>query len=48
MLLQVEALVSTAKRNTFQWIDSPGAPPPDAHDIRKMDVPMELFDARAA
>ena len=48
VLLQVESLVSTARRNTFKWIDAPGAPPPDAEDIRKTDVPMELFDARVS
>lgn len=48
VLLQVEALVSTARRNTFKWIDNPSAPPPEAEDIRKTDVPMELFDARVA
>jgi mannose-6-phosphate isomerase-like protein (cupin superfamily) len=48
VLLQIESLVSTARRNTFKWIDAPGAPPPDAEDVRKTDVPMELFDARVA
>lgn len=48
VLLQIEALVSTAKRNTFKWVDNPSAPPPEAEDIRKVDVPMELFDARVA
>ncbi len=46
VLLQIESLVSTARRNTFKWIDASNAPPPEAEDIRKADVPMELFDAR--
>lgn len=48
VLLQVVALVTTARRNTFKWIDAPGAPPPDAQDVRRTGVPMELFDARVA
>ncbi len=52
VLLQIEALVSTARRNTFKWIDNRDAPPRQnenaAADIRKTDVPMELFDARVA